>query len=78
MNSIHSILRACFVNDHRARAKTEKPAEMSELPPASPLTEAEASQEAASIYLQNTLLIAKPCNGICGKWALKGLAQVLI
>jgi len=48
-------LRACFGNDHRARAKTEKPAEMSELPPASPLTEAEASQEAASIYLQNTL-----------------------
>jgi DNA sulfur modification protein DndC len=31
-------LRACFGNDHRARAKTREPADMSALPPASPIT----------------------------------------
>ena len=31
-------LKACFVNDHRARAKTGEPAGMSILPPASPIT----------------------------------------
>jgi len=50
-----SVLRACFVNDPRARATTEELAHMSELLPTSPIIEVEASQKAASSYLQNTL-----------------------
>ena len=48
-------LRACLGNDHRARTKAEEPADMSELRLASPISGAEASQEAASAYFPNTL-----------------------